>query len=364
MKVPFVDLKREYEYFSERISAALDSFFSRGSYVLGEAVEELEECLARLHGFRFGVGTANATDALELALRAAGVTDGDEVITVANTAIPTGMAILNTGAVPVFCDIKQSDLLIDPDRVSELVSEKTRAIVAVNLYGAVVDRSALAGISSRTGIPVIEDMAQSHGASREGPLPLAACLSFYPTKNLGCYGDGGMILTNEEALAEKLRMMRNYGQETRYRSLCQGRNSRLDELQAAILLAKLSELEALNARRRKIAQVYRQDLGSTPLRFPTYEDLENVVFHLCVALLENRDLLIEYAEHQGVQLLVHYPLPLHRQPAFEGRFRSGALPLTERVADRIVSLPCYPFLERTEQELIVETIREFFGSFE
>jgi len=363
--VKFGDLAREYQSIRGEIDAALAGVLSRGWFVLGPEVEAFEREFARYVGATYCVGVASGTEALALALMACGVSHGDEVITVAHTAVPTVSAVSMVGARPVFVDITSETCLLDVARVESIITPRTRAIVPVHLYGQCVDMAGLLKIAEKYAIAVIEDAAQAHGATergrKAGTIGLMGCFSFYPTKNLGCYGDGGAVVTSDPELHEKLTMLRNYGQSVRYYHKIKGFNSRLDELQAAILHVKLRYLDEWNRRRCRIAQIYNDGLQGLPVVTPVEAEGRHHVYHLYVIQTAHRDALQRFLHGRGIQTLVHYPVPVHRQEAYaELRYSQGSLPVTERVADEVLSLPVYPQLRDDDAHAVIDAVRGFF----
>jgi len=348
--VPVFDYRRQHAALRDDIEAAVRRVFESGRLILGPEVRAFEEAFTRyLGGNGHGVGVGNGTDALALALRAVGVGPGDEVITVSNTAIPTVSAVRMAGATPVFVDVRADTALMDVEQVEARITERTRAVIPVHLFGNVVDMDALLEVSRRHGLKVVEDCAQSAGASWKGratgSLGDVGCFSFYPTKNLGAYGDGGFCFTPDAETAERLRRLRFYGCAETYHAVEEGVNSRLDEVQAAILGVKLKRLDGWVARRREIAALYDRHLTSAVDRTPAAPGAEHAV-HLYVVKTDRRDALRERLEDAHVGSAVHYPTPIHRMAgyAFLG-YGPGSLPVTERLAERVVTLPCFPELE-------------------
>jgi len=336
---------------------------SSGQFILGPELERFERDLEAYLSAGYVVGCASGTEAIYLALAAAGVGPGDEVIVVAHTAVPTISAISMTGAEPVFVDINASTYVMDVEEVETRITEKTRAIVPVHLYGQVVDMDRLLSIADRHHIPVIEDVAQATGATykdkKAGTIGAYGAFSFYPSKNLGAFGDGGAVCTNSREGYERLVRLRNYGQSKRYHHESKGINSRLDEIQAAILSAQLPFLDQWNQRRREIAQRYTQGLKAVAVT-PAEADYGHHVYHLYVIQAANRDALQEFLLDRGIQTLIHYPIPAHLQNAYSYRgYKPGDLPTTEHVARRIISLPMFPELTDKEIDLVIEGIREF-----
>ena len=338
----------------EGIDAAVRRVLESGWYILGREVEAFEEAFARFCETNHAVGVASGTDALSLALRACGIGPGDEVITVSHTAVATVAAIEMCGAAPVLVDIDPATFTMDPARIGGAVTRRTRAIVPVHLYGQPCDMDAILDAARRHDLRVVEDCAQAHGARwrgrRVGSMGDAGCFSFYPTKNLGALGDGGAIVTSNEEIARKCRLLREYGWAERYVSQCAGVNSRLDEMQAAILNVKLEGLETANERRRQIASFYDAALSGYGLTTPHVAEGAYHVFHLYVVRSTTRDALLATLRRAGIGALVHYPVPIHLQPAYAGRLRgSDDLPEAERAAREVLSLPLYP--EMTDDDL-------------
>jgi dTDP-4-amino-4,6-dideoxygalactose transaminase len=345
--------RAQYESHRADIDAAMARVLSAGRYILGAEVEAFENEFAAYCGVGHGVGVGSGTEALHIALAAAGVGAGDEVITVAHTAVATAAAIRMCGATPVFVDIDPNTYTIDPARIE--VTKKTKAIVPVHLYGHPADMDAIMAIASKHELLVVEDCAQAHGARdrgrRVGSIGDIAAFSFYPTKNLGAIGDGGAIVTNSKELAERARLLREYGWAERYVSSIEGWNSRLDEIQAAILRVKLRTLDADNQRRREIAARYERALEGPRTR----KDAEPV-YHLYVIASERRDALQQHLRERGIGALVHYPVPVHRQPAYLSHV---SLPVTENAAKTVLSLPMYPELTDGEQTATIDAVRVF-----
>jgi dTDP-4-amino-4,6-dideoxygalactose transaminase len=333
----------------------------RGWFVLGPEVEAFEMAFARYHGVPHAVGVASGTDAIELALRAGGIGPGDEVITVAHTAVATVCAIERTGATPVFVEIDPKTYTMDPIAALAAVTRRTRALVPVHLYGHPAELDALRSLADRHHLLLVEDCAQACGARHRqrpvGTIGHLGAFSFYPTKNLGAWGDGGAILTRDSALADRLRRLRNYGQTAHHQHLERGINSRLDELQAAILSVKLAHLDALNDERRRLAALYRKGLSGMPL--PAEREEVRHVYQLYVVRHRNRDGLREALRRLGVATLIHYPQPIHRQPAYANLgYGPGSLPVTERVASEVLSLPLYVGMKESDVASVARALWE------
>ncbi|MTJ44742.1 DegT/DnrJ/EryC1/StrS family aminotransferase [Dolichospermum flos-aquae] len=367
MKIPFGDLKRQYDQLRTEIDAAISEVCDSGWVILGNQVHSFEKNFAYYCNAKYGVAVGSGTEALHLALVASGVEYGDEVITVANTCVPTLSAISFAGAIPVFVDIDETTYTINPSLIAERITSKTKAIVPVHLYGQCADMTPILEISHQYNLAVIEDCAQSHGSlyknQMAGTMGDAGCFSFYPSKNLGAFGDGGLVLTNNQEIAEKLTKLRNYGQEKRYYHSIKGFNSRLDELQAAILNTKLPYLNAWNQRRREIAQRYHQAFSAVGIICP-FEDSERFhVYHLYVIRVPQRDRFQQLLQEQGIATIIHYPVPVHLQESYsEFQGQSKFLPVTEKLASEIVSLPLYPELTDEEEEIdyIIKGVLEVY----
>jgi dTDP-3-amino-3,4,6-trideoxy-alpha-D-glucose transaminase len=349
----------QYDVRRAAIDAAVARVMASGRYVLGEEVRAFEQEFAAYCQARFGIGVGSGTDALHLALRALGVGAGDEVITVSHTAVATVAAIEMAGATPVLVDIDPVFYTLDPGRLESAIGRHTKAIIAVHLYGQPVDLDAVQEIAGRRGIKLIEDCAQAHGARWSGrPVGSfgdAACFSFYPTKNLGALGDGGMVVTNDGATAERLRLLRQYGWAERDVSSLAGFNSRLDELQAAILRVKLRDLDKDNAERKQRAQAYSEAFEGSGLALPSPRPHGEHAFHLYVVRAAHRDSLRGSLREKGVEALVHYPVPIHAQPAYQ-RLSVRPLPETERAAREVLSLPMYPELDADDQAQVIAAV--------
>lgn len=359
------DVKAGYLLIKDQINAAVTRVMESGRYILGQEVHSFEEEFSAYIGVRFGVGVGSGTEALHLALRACGITSNDEVITVSHTAVATVAAIGLCGAKPVLIDIDPSTFLIDPERIERAITPRTRAIIPVHLYGHVADMKAIRFIAGRHGLRVIEDCAQSHGALFEGRQSGSwgdlSVFSFYPTKNLGALGDGGMVMTDDPELAEKVRLIRQYGWRQRYVSEIPGLNSRLDELQAAILRVKLKYLDPWNEARRKKANRYAALLKDLAIRCPLEKDPQRHVYHLYVIRARKRDALQIFLKEKGIETLIHYPVPVHLQKAYQylGYLR-GDLPSTEACSEDILSLPLYPEIAESDIEEVAAQIAQFY----
>ena len=357
--IPFADLSANYRRFHDEIDAAVARTFQEGRFILGEQLRMFEEEFARFIGVGYCVGVASGTDAIALCLQASGIVPGDEVVTTAFTAFPTITGIMLAGAVPVVVDITEHDGIIDYEEIPKKISARTKAILAVHLYGQCCDMDRLQKIADEYGIFIVEDAAQAAGATfggrRAGSLGRCAAFSFYPTKNLGAFGDGGAVATSDRSIYESVVGRRNYGQSDRYHHDGPGTNSRLDEVQAAILRVKLNHLQEGNDRRMAIAQNYRANLKTVDcLARHDYGVSNN---HLFVVRHDRRDQCMRLLESRGVQTLVHYPLPVHRQKAFFGPL-SGDYTHSERFSKSVLSLPLYPELGDPDVETIIEAVND------
>jgi len=356
----FNDFKREYAVIGEEISQAIQRVLKSGWFILGEETEKFEEEFSKFIGARFGIGVNSGSDALYLAVKSLGISEGDEVITVSHTMISTVDAITRNGATPVFADIDPDTYLIDASKIETKISNKTRAIAPVHLYGHPADMKPIMEIAEKYNLDVIEDACQAHGAeykrAKVGGIGHIGCFSFYPTKNLGAYGDAGMIVTNNEELADKLRKMRNYGQSKRYYHDFVGVNSRLDEVQAAILRIKLRYLDDWNEKRRKLAKIYTDLLENTEVVTPIEKECAKHVYHIYVVRYKERDKLQQYLLNHGIQTLIHYPIPVHMQKAYK---TCNRLPVTEKICNEILSIPMYPWLKGDEVRIISGNIMKY-----
>lgn len=363
------DLKPQIAALRAEFDAAIARVLDRGWFILGEEGRRFEEEFARYLGLPYLLGVANGTDAIQLALRAVGVGAGDAVLIPPSTANPTACAVSAVGARLVFADVERDTGLFDLDAVEAVLArERVKAIIPVHLYGRAQPLDRLIHLADRHGAVVIEDVAQAHGARGEGHLTgtrgAISCFSFYPSKNLGAFGDGGAVATRDPELAERLRMLRNYGQADRYQHVTFGLNSRLDELQAAILAVKLPHLERWNDQRRAWAARYRERLAGLPLVMPPPDAAdERSIHHLFVVRVAERDAFREQLRAQGIATEVHYPVPIHRQPAYAALGQAeGSFPVAEARAKQIVSLPLYAELTEAQFERVVAAVRAVLDS--
>jgi dTDP-4-amino-4,6-dideoxygalactose transaminase len=365
--IPVNDLNRRVEPFKARLAQAMKRVVDSGWYILGPTVSNFEQAFAGYCGVSDCIGVANGTDALEIALRACGAGPGKQIITVANAGGYSSTAILATGAEPCFIDIDPDTLLIDAAAARRAVNQNTAALIATHLYGRMAEMAELGNISVETGIPVIEDCAQAHGAKldgkRAGSSGACGCFSFYPTKNLGALGDGGAVVTNNSQMAERIRELRQYGWREKYRSaVAGGRNSRLDEVQAACLLEQLPSLDGWNGRRRDIARRYSEELRSCGVSVPDNIG-EDYVAHLYVVRPGgDRGRIRKELAAAGVGTDIHYPVPDHRQDAWKNEaWAAVSLPKTERACDAVLTLPCFPELADEEVSHVIRAVRDCVG---
>ncbi len=364
MKVWFVDLRREYETIKEEIDGGLKQVFERGDFILGQEEKAFEAEFAKYCGVKYAVGVNSGTDALYLALASLDIGPGDEVILPTFTFIATALCVSYTGAKVVFADIEEDTYNLDPRKLEKLITKKTKAMIPVHIYGQSADLEEILQSARAHGIKVIEDAAQAHGATYKGrkigSFGDMACFSFYPTKGLGAFGDGGMVVTNEKELYEKLLMLRDYGRVERYRHKIKGFNSRLDTIQAVVLSAKLKRLDQWNAMRREHAASYCTLLGKgNGIKTPVVKKDRSHVFQTFAVRLKDRDRICEALKEKGVGVLIHYPIPLHLQEAYaELGHKRGDFPVAERVANDILSLPMFPHLTPEQIEYVCESLRE------
>ncbi len=364
--VRFVDLGKQYAGIVDEVRQAIDGVLTRCDFVLGSEVSRFEERFAEFVDVKHAVGVGNGLDALRLALAALDIGPGDEVILPANTFIATALAVSAVGARPVLVDCDPHTYNIDVSQIESAITGQTRALLPVHLTGQAADMDAIIAIAERHNLAVVEDAAQAHGAKYRGrpcgSLGRAGCFSFYPGKNLGAYGDGGLLTTNDAALVTRIQQFRNYGQEVKYVHAEQGVNSRLDTMQAAVLNVKLTRLAEWNAARYSCAQQYRALLdGVGDLQFQQESDFSSHVYHLFIVETERRDELQQYLTEKSIQVGIHYPIPIHLQNAYKDLgYGAGSFPVAERLAKRILSLPMFPELESSRIERVADEIRDWF----
>jgi dTDP-4-amino-4,6-dideoxygalactose transaminase len=359
--VPFVDLAAQYASLADELEETARRVLRSTDYILGHELGLFEEEFAAFCASRHAIGVDSGTSALELALRAYGIGVGDQVITAANTFIATALAISYTGATPVLVDVDPRTCTLDPARLEEAITGRTRAIIPVHLYGQTADMDPILAVARRHGLRVIEDACQAHGASYRGrpagSLGDAAAFSFYPAKNLGACGDGGMVVTDDPRVADSIRMLRNYGQREKYHHLVHGFNRRLDTLQAALLRVKLRHLAAWNAARRRHARLYDRLLAASAVEAPFEAEYAESVWHLYVVRCRDRDALRAGLAERGIATGIHYPRPIHLQPAYcELGYARGDFPVAERQAEQILSLPMYTELDAEQVARVARAV--------
>ena len=360
--IPFVDLKAQYRSIKSEIDAAIARVLESAQFVLGDEVEAFEHEFAAFCGTAHGIAVSSGTSALHLALLAAGVGPGDEVITVPFTFVATAATIAYAGARPVFVDIDDRSFTMDPGAIGRAVTSRTKAIVPVHLYGQPADMDPICEVAARHGLTVIEDAAQAHGAQYRGRpvggLGHLACFSFYPSKNLGAYGEGGIVVTNDADATARIRALRDWGQETKYVHTLRGFNARMEAFQGAILRVKLRHLPAWTGARRRIARQYDAALADTSLMLPREMDYATHVYHLYSVRLRERDALRAALRADGIQTGVHYPIPIHLQPAWADLGHgAGAFSCSERAASQVLSLPLFPEMTDEQVDTVAAAVR-------
>jgi len=354
MKIPLVDLKTQYSSIKEEIDSAIKEIIENSVFVLGEKLEQFENEFAEFCGVRYAVGTGSGTSALHLSLTALNIGAGDEVITVPNTFIATPETISHCGAEIKFVDINENSYTIDASRIENAITDKTKAVIPVHLYGQPADMDSINEIAKKYNLKVIEDAAQAHGAEykekRVGSLGDTACFSFSPGKNLGAYGDAGIITTNNKEIAEKIKLLRNHGRKEKNIHIVEGYNYRMDTLQAAVLSVKLKHLNRWNEKRRKNAGLYNDFLSDNKIITPKEMSYVKHVYHIYCIRSKQRDEIKEKLNKNNIAAEIHYPLPLHLQPAYKRlNYKKGNFPVTEKISEEILSLPVYP--ELTEEQI-------------
>jgi dTDP-4-amino-4,6-dideoxygalactose transaminase len=366
MNVPFIDVSRYHAVMRAETARALTALVRRSDYILGRDLRQFEAEFAAYCGARYAVGLNSGTDALFLSLKALGIGPGDEVIVPAFTFIATAFAVSYCGATPVFCDIDADTYCCEPGSMRRALTRRTRAVVPVHLFGQCCAMEAITSIAANRGIAVVEDACQAHGAAytgvKAGAFGDTGCFSFYPTKNLGGWGDGGMVVTSNETVYRKLLVLRDCGRKTRYEHAIVGYNSRLDTIQAAVLRLKLKYLDSWNNLRRRYAGRYTELLdGLKDVICPAIGADTTHVFHVYAVKARKRDQLAGFLAKKGIQTTVHYPVPLHLQEAYAGRgYRKGDFPVAERTSDEIISLPMHPFLTDPQIRWVCDCIRRFY----
>lgn len=360
--IKFLDLHKVNEQYRTEIDEGIKKVLDRGWYLLGKEDDSFEYNFAQFCGTKHAIGVANGLDALNLIIKAFGFGVGDEIIVPANTYIASILAISENGCTPILVEPDIETYNINPDSIEEKITKNTKAIMVVHLYGQAVEMEKIWELAKKYDLKVIEDSAQAHGAiyqsKRTGNLGDASGFSFYPGKNLGCLGDGGAITTNDDELAQKIRALRNYGSHVKYQNIYKGFNSRLDEIHAAVLDVKLKGLDKDNARRREISKIYREKIKNPLISLPKVKNEEGHVWHIFIAKCEKRDELQKYLTDNGIQTLIHYPIPPHKQEAYK-EWNDMSFPITENIHKEVLSLPISPVMTDEEVQRVIEVINAF-----
>lgn len=360
--IKFLDLKKINNRYREEIDSRIKDILDKGWYLQGEENENFTKNFANFCGTKFALGVANGLDALNLIIKAYGFGNGDEIIVPANTYIATILAISENGCIPILVEPDIKTYNIDPDSIEEKITTKTKAIMVVHLYGQAVQMEKIWKIAKKYNLKIIEDSAQAHGAiyqeNRTGNLGDASGFSFYPGKNLGCIGDGGAVTTNDEELFNKIKAIANYGSDRKYHHIYKGVNSRLDEIQAAVLDVKLNHLDSDNNKRREISKYYRENIKNSKLILPDTYDEKSHVWHIFAVRTQNRDEFQKYLTEKGIQTIIHYPTPPHKQGAYK-EWNNLSFPITEEIHNTILSLPISPVMTDSEIEKVVEVVNEY-----
>lgn len=360
--IKFLDLKKINNRYREEIDSRIKNILDKGWYLQGEENENFTKNFANFCGTKFALGVANGLDALNLIIKAYGFGNGDEIIVPANTYIATILAISENGCIPILVEPDIKTYNINPDSIEEKITTKTKAIMVVHLYGQAVQMEKIWKIAKKYNLKIIEDSAQAHGAiyqeNRTGNLGDASGFSFYPGKNLGCIGDGGAVTTNDEELFNKIKAIANYGSDRKYHHIYKGVNSRLDEIQAAVLDIKLKHLDSDNNKRREISKYYRENIKNSKIILPDTYDEKSHVWHIFAVRTQNRDEFQKYLTEKGIQTIIHYPTPPHKQGAYK-EWNNLSFPITEEIHNTILSLPISPVMTDSEIEKVVEVVNEY-----
>lgn len=360
--IKFLDLKKINNRYREEIDSRIKNILDKGWYLQGEENENFTQNFANFCGTKFALGVANGLDALNLIIKAYGFGNGDEIIVPANTYIATILAISENGCIPILVEPDIKTYNINPDSIEKKITTKTKAIMVVHLYGQAVQMEKIWKIAKKYNLKIIEDSAQAHGAiyqeNRTGNLGDASGFSFYPGKNLGCIGDGGAVTTNDEELFNKIKAIANYGSDRKYHHIYKGVNSRLDEIQAAVLDIKLKHLDSDNNKRREISKYYRENIKNSKLILPETYDEKSHVWHIFAVRTQNRDEFQKYLTEKGIQTIIHYPTPPHKQGAYK-EWNNLSFPITEEIHNTILSLPISPVMTDSEIEKVVEVVNEY-----
>ncbi|MEW5894589.1 MAG: DegT/DnrJ/EryC1/StrS family aminotransferase [Candidatus Omnitrophota bacterium] len=364
MKVPFVDFREQILSVKDEVMNGIENIIQKGNFILGDEAKCFEKEFAAYCDAQYAVGVNSGTDALFFALSALGIGPGDEVILPTHSFIATALCVSYTGATPVWADIDESTYTIDPQAIKKAITARTKAVIPVHLYGQPADMDEINNVIKNKGIHVVEDAAQAHGAfyknRRVGSLGTIACFSFYPTKNLGAFGDAGMAVTGDPVLHDKLMMLRDYGRTGRYEHKIKGHNSRLDTIQAVGLSAKLKRLDEWNKMRQEVARWYFQELkGISEVILPKVAEDRTCVYHLFVVRVPERDQILERLKEKEIGVLIHYPIPIHLQEAYkDAGYKKGDFPVTEKIAGEIISLPMFPHMSREQVKYVCDCLKE------
>lgn len=368
MQIPAFDLTRQYKNISQELLPLLEETFSKGQFILGENVEAFEKEIARYCNVKYAVGVASGTDALLISLEALGIGEGDEVITTPFTFFATAEVISLVKARPMFVDIDSDTYNIDPDKIEDAITPKTKAIIPVHLFGQMAEMDEIAYLAEKYNLFIIEDACQAIGAEykgkKAGSIGNSGCFSFFPTKNLGGYGDGGLITTNDENLYQKARLLRVHGSIKKYFHEIIGHNSRLDEIQAVVLRVKLKYLESWIKRRREIAKIYSENLRNLDIKVPEEKPYVRHVYHQYTIRVRKRDELQNYLKLKGIGTAIYYPLPLHLQKCYENLgYKKGDFPESEKASQEVLALPMWPEMTDEEVYYVIKTIKEFYDKY-
>lgn len=366
MKINLIDLKVQYENIESEINSAIKEVLDSSRFIMGENVKKLENEIAEFTGVKYGIGVGNGTDALKLILKALGIGPGDEVITTPFTFFASAETTSVVGATPVFADIEEKNFCIDPESIEEKITDKTKAIIPVHIFGQMCDMDKIMDIAKRHNLIVIEDACQAIGAEykgkKAGSIGHVGCYSFFPTKNLGAYGDGGMVVTDDKDLAEKIKLLRVHGSKVKYHHEVIGYNSRLDEIQAAILRVKFKYIEQWNDLRKEKAHIYNELLSDVNIDLPVERKDCKHVYHLYTIGSNKRDELTNYLNKNGIATGIYYPIPVHRQSVYKYlNYEIGSLPVAEKACTRTFALPLYPEITIEDQKYVANKIIEFFN---
>lgn len=364
MNIPFLDFKPMHSEIEKEMTEKFSEVYNSYWYVLGKQVDEFEKEFADYCGVKYCVGVGNGLEALTLILKAYGIGEGDEVIVPSNTYIATALAVSYVRAKPVFVEPNMNTYNIDPTLIEKAITKNTKAIIAVHLYGQAADMDAINEVAKKYGLKVIEDSAQAHGTlykgKKTGALGDASGCSLYPGKNLGALGDAGVVTTKDKELADKVKILRNYGSDKKYHNLYKGLNSRLDELQAGLLRVKLQYLDKWNNDRKRVAKLYLEGINNSKITLPFVPDYTDPNWHVFIIRTENRDGFQNHLKENGIGTLIHYPIPMHLQPAYEDlEFKKGDFPISEKIADEVLSLPMWYGMKNEEIEYVIEKINNW-----